>query len=291
MAVYLDKVGALPLESDEDEPMRWGKRFEEPIVEEFQERTGLFVSYRQSQATHISVPFLRATLDGLVYGEPQDSRFTHPADGLYEAKSASRRSWEWRDAIPDHVAVQVQHNLNVTGHERAWLAALLLSPIPHLVIHVVERDPDAIERLVEIESEFWRRVQRHEPPSTDGSEASAVALRQAFADSDPNTTIELTDDALFWIRERHLAHKALKTAEARKTLAENNVMSFLGRRELGYIGGEVRVSWVPSSRSSFDLERFRERCPIIAKRYTTSTTTRRLYFKPARGVFEEEDDD
>jgi putative phage-type endonuclease len=302
MAIYLDKAGLLPLDGGEDdEPRRWGRRFEDAIVEEFQERSGLFVAYREERVTHPTHPFLRATLDGLVYGEPQDGRFTHAPLGIYEAKTASRRAWEWQDGVPDHVALQCQHNMAVMGLDRAYLAALLLTPIPRLTIHEVERDEAAIEVLAAIETDFWQRVQERRPPAVDGTDATTDALKAAYA-SPNGHMVEMTPEALDAVRRRMLAAKDERVARERRQLAESELMTFLGDNEVGHLNGRIVVTWKPYTQKRVDAEALRRKLNFFCERHpryagelrevpTTTTTSRRLYFKPLAQVDTDEEDD
>jgi len=299
MSVYLSKAGLLPLDDgDDNEVMRWGRRFEDAIVEEFEERSGLFVDHREERVTHPTHPFLRATLDGFVYPEPAEH--VMPL-GIYEAKTASRRGWEWVDGIPEHVQIQCQHNLAVTGLERAYLAALLLSPIPRLTIHEIERDDAAIEVLAAIETDFWQRVQERRPPAVDGSDATTEALKAAYA-SPNGRMVDMTPEALDAVRRRMLAAKDERVARERRQLAESELMLFMGDAETAHLNGRIIVTWKPYTQKRVDADALRQKLNFFCQKHprfarelrelpTTTTTSRRLYFKPLAQTDTDEEDE
>jgi len=277
MMVWLEKTGMLPVDhAAEDEPMRWGRRFESVIVEEFEQRTDLRVGAQQLGAVHPERPHLRATLDGFVYeGQAEEAA---PL-GIYEAKTASRRAWDWLAGVPDHVQVQVQHNLAVTGLGHAWVATLLLSPVPRLVIRELERDDAAIDVLVQLEDAFWQRVLEQRPPAADSGEATAEALRRAFSDPVAGQSVELTAEGLELVRQRSRAKAEETAAAARRQGAENALMAMLGGAEIGLVNGREVLTWKRFEQQRLDVDALRQRHPKIAARFTKPVASRRLVFK------------
>lgn len=279
-SVWLEKVGLDDGAGPEDEAQRWGRLLEPAVIAEFEVRTELFVGDRQKALVHPTIPYLRATLDGCVYESVSED--VAPL-GIFEGKTASRRAWDWADGVPDRVAIQVQHNLAVTGLDQAWVAALLFWPIPRLVIHEVPRDDRAIAELLEIETDFWRRVQERRLPAIDGSEATAEALRRAYRVSADEKAVELSEEAAGLLRERETAREEEKAAAARRQAAENALMAMLGDAEAGLINGYEVVTWKRFSTARIDLDALRLRHPKLAKRFMKTSVSRRLLIKPYEG--------
>jgi putative phage-type endonuclease len=290
MSVWLSKVTDVGDDSEEDRsgPMHWGKRLEPVIIEEFKDQTGLIVTDQQARMEHPTLPYMRATIDGLVRNP--DDPFEHKdgssmALGLYEAKTASRGANRWQDAdgnfiVPEHVQVQVQHNLAVTGYDVAWVAALLLSPVPDLKIFPVERDEAAITMLYEYEAEFWRMVQERRPPSVDGSDETSQALRRAYA-KPTKTAVALDEDQaallVMWSTSKQLeveAHASLQSAE-------NAIMAIMGDAEEATVNGVVKVTWRPFEQHRIDSDLLRYKHPKIAKEVEKVTSGRRFFVKSA----------
>lgn len=277
MAVWLDKTGRLPLEREETEWQRWGHRLEQAVAAEFCYRTGLVVGVEQAQAQHPELPWMRATLDGLVYESPQpDGAHRRDALGLLEIKTASWRSpVSWRDGrVPDHVAVQVQHNLEVAQLDHAWLAVLLDGQ--ELRIHELERDPDTVAALVEAEREFWQRVESGNPPPADAQPSTTEALREAYQQPELGATLELDREGRDLVEAYRLAKQEEKAAAADAQALANQLEALLGTAELGLYGGRPIVTWKRVQSERVDLKALREEHPKLVRRYTRTETARRL---------------
>lgn len=153
--IFQDKRGLLPEEPETDE-MRWGKTLEPVIRQAYTDRTGLAVLLPDSPTPlkHPQNPFMLANLDG----------FTETGR-IFEAKtsfSAQRWGMEGTDDVPAEYLFQVQHYMAVTGYPVADIAVLIGGNT--FRIYTVEADLEIHAMLVEVESEFWRRVQENDPP-------------------------------------------------------------------------------------------------------------------------------
>lgn len=227
LAVYLDKVGALPDEvREENEAMHWGRVLEPIVAEETQLRTGvkLFeVSSLLGSAEHhwMVANIDRGADDGTVFG-------------IYEGKTASVYVGdEWGDTdnplVPDAYQIQGMHYLAVTG--LPWVLYGVLIGGQRLVTRMVMRDQELIDHLVTIETEFWERVQNETPPMPDGSKSTTDLLGHLW-DVQPETILTL-DPAEVGpiIARRHEAAAEIKAAEERKAEAENQLKMILGENE------------------------------------------------------------
>lgn len=287
LAVWLDKRGHLPLQGAETEWQRMGHRLEQPVIEEFEFRTGLQVAGEQLQLEHHYRPWMRATIDGLV---AEDFKAGNPvgvmaschillknALGLLEIKTASWRSpVNWKDGtVPDHVALQIQHNLEVAQLDHAWLVVLLNGQ--ELVIHELERDPAVISALMALEADFWARVQENRPPPADERAETSEALREAYSAPEPASVLELEAEQLSLVRGYAAARDVLKAAEQEQRLWANKLMALLGEREIGLLGDEQVVTWKRVSSERVDLEALRKHDPELVRRFTRTQSQRRLH--------------
>lgn len=280
LAVYYEKT--TEIEDEEDDVMKWGRRLEPAIVTAFQEETGYSVHSEQAMVVHPSLPFMRATIDGGVYGHGRGLPQT--ADGVYEAKSVSRRAADWDQGIPDYVQIQLLHNLGVTTLGRAWLAALMLVPVPRLIIHEFERDQEALTVLMEIEAEFWERVEKHIPPPADGTEATATAIRQAYKLAEPGRIVDLTPEHLELILARDVAVREEKEAIARREAIDNRLKLALGTAEAGVYRGRSIVTWTSYEQRRIDGDRLRAEHPEIVQDFTKVIPCRRFVVRNLEGV-------
>lgn len=274
MSVWLSKVGLDGDGAEQSEAMRWGILLEPIVIQEFENRSSLFVRHRQTQVVHPQHEWMRATLDGVVRDTLDPSI---EALGVYEGKTAG--DWgraAWDDGVPEHYIVQVMHQMAITGLQRAWVVALLAGQ--RLVTHVIERDQESIDILMELEDTFWRRyVLTHTPPPVDGSERTTEAIRDAFTQSSA-ATIELPAAALDLVRQINAATVDEKAAAERAESARNTIRLLLGDAEVGLYAGAPLATWKQIKSDRIDVEELRAREPGTAARYTKTSSYRRLNF-------------
>ena len=275
LGVYYDKIGELPDTDDADsEAIRWGRRLEPVLADEFALRTGFRVLRRNAVLRSREHPFMLANLDRLV-------RDDDGAVGVVEIKTSTERgAAAWRadeDELPARVYCQVQHYLAVTGLTFAWVVVLLAGTEFRMVR--VDRDADAIAALVELERLFWDRVQRRDPPDADGSAATRDTLGRVFAVPAAGSTVDLPPSFRRLLEERDALKAVEGDYKARRELIENQVRQFLGDAEEGLIDGVTAVTWRASTRSRVDVTALREKDPDTAELFTVTDTTRTLRFK------------
>lgn len=277
ISVWLDKVG-LAGEILPSEPMRWGTLLEPIIIAEFEDRTGFWIADRQKQLVHPKHDWMRATIDGLVLpgGEP-------PATALYEGKTSgdwARTTWD--EGIPEHIQVQCQHAMAVSGMPATWVVALLSGQ--KLVSFLLERDQDSIDLLIELEETFWTKyVLTQTSPAVDGSARTTEAIRDAFA-APSLDVVELPTVALDLVRQIHAADAEADAAIERGDAARNTIRLLLGDHEVGLYAGAPLATWKEVQVNRIDGDELRAREPSIAARYTKTTSHRRLHFPKHKEV-------
>jgi putative phage-type endonuclease len=173
LELWLEKTGrdaALqkPDPTDTTEPVYWGTLLEPIVAAAYTRQTGNRVRKINAVLQHPAHPFMLANLDREVVG----------ASGvqILECKTAGEHgAWLWRDGVPEHVQLQVQHQLAVTGKQAADVAVLLCGQ--RLAVHRIVRDDELIGRLIRLEARFWEYVTQDTPPPADGSDSAGRALR------------------------------------------------------------------------------------------------------------------
>lgn len=148
--------------TDVTEPMLWGTRLEDIIIDAWCDREGIDPATvdRQKRARHDTIRFVRATLDGII----QDGVGT-----LIEVKNVS--SWPW-DEIPDYYRAQCIWQMGCTGATESVLVALHRGN--QLADYRIEFDARVFDRLVDIGATFWQHVLDGRAP--DGSIDADAAL-------------------------------------------------------------------------------------------------------------------
>ena len=125
----------------------------------YERQSGNSVSSVQTRLFHPSIPFMAATLDGMV----------KPTGAVFEAKFMLPWSFSVEGASAKHMA-QLQHNMLVAGAHAAVLS--IINGGGKWVEVTVDADPVYQTVLIAVEKTFWRCVQTgdrpqlfdHEPP-------------------------------------------------------------------------------------------------------------------------------
>jgi putative phage-type endonuclease len=117
----------------------------------YERNTGRRVADVQRQVKHSAIPWMAATLDGIVEG----------AHAVFEAKFMLPWSFSEETAAEKYMA-QVQHNMWVTHLRTAVLS--IITGGGRWVEITVPMDPLYLSVLVSAEKKFWRCVQSGETP-------------------------------------------------------------------------------------------------------------------------------
>ena len=189
LELWLDKTGrdaglARPDPSDTSEPVYWGNLLEPIVAAAYTQQTGHRVRKVNAILQHSTVPFMLANLDREIVGVPGVQILECKTAGEFGARL-------WRDGVPEYVQLQVQHQLAVTGKRAADVAVLLCGQA--LEVHRIERDNALINRLIELERQFWRYVETDTAPPADGSESADRALR-CLHPRDAGGTVDFSHD-------------------------------------------------------------------------------------------------
>jgi len=254
LALYHEKKGLKAPSPATEEQRRWGQILEEPIAQRFALETkrpvynpndGDFKILRRTDR-----PFMIASVDriqicdahnamsqGFVLAEGMTPA---PAEGMgiLEIKNAHlmmRDEWQGEHANnqpPVEYQVQLQHQLAVTGALWGSIAALIGGVI--FLWADVPRDQELIDRLIDMEAEFMRRLELSDPPLADGSESSRDVLRKLYP-KDNGQLITLGPEALEWHHALEAAKLARKQAEADEALMSNLLKQAIGENTGGIL--------------------------------------------------------
>src|SRR5712692_9882713 len=117
----------------------------------YERNTGHRVTDVQRHAKHSAIPWMAATLDGIVEG----------TEAVFESKFMLPWSFSEEAAAKKYMA-QVQHNMWVT-HLRSAVLSIITGGGKWVEI-TIPMDPLYLSVLVSAEKKFWRCVQSGEPP-------------------------------------------------------------------------------------------------------------------------------
>ena len=128
-----------------------GRATEELNRSWYERNTGREVRDVQRRVRHSAIPWMAATLDGIVEG----------TEAVFEAKFMLPWSFSEEAAAEKYIA-QVQHNMWVT-HLRTSVLSIITGGGKWVEI-TIPMDPLYLSVLVSAEKKFWRCVQSGEPP-------------------------------------------------------------------------------------------------------------------------------
>ena len=114
------------------------------------------------------------------------------------------------------------------------------------------------------------------PPPVDGSDRTTEAIRDAFTEPSPLNVVELPAEAVQLVREIHAADIEEKAAKESAEAARNTIRLLLGDHEIGLYAGEPLATWKQVAQDRIDVDALRAVEPVIAARFTKTTTHRRL---------------
>jgi predicted phage-related endonuclease len=218
LELWLRKRGVIESE-DAGEVAAWGLRLEQPILEAYGEHRAGPIVHNTATVRSRRLPRLSCTPDGL-------ERVGRDV-GLIQIKTTPFDT-AWHDSVPDHVQVQLQAELLVTGAPfvtLVWLP-LVARRLQWLRVAPVPTFHRELERRATI---FWGYVHRGEMPPPDASVSAQRALAAALPDARP-TPVLLEGDALTAADELERINAELDTLGTRKRLICNRVVAAAGER-------------------------------------------------------------
>jgi predicted phage-related endonuclease len=194
-------------------------------------KSGNQVSDVQRHVAHRSLPWMAATLDGLV----------NATGAVFEAKFMLPWSFSEEAAAEKHMA-QLQHNMLVTGTRKSVLS--IITGGGTWVELSVDADPIYQTILIAAEKAFWHSVKNNEPPALFDCEPPKPRI-EAVRVVDMNTSNSWSEFASLFCETR-LAH-------ADHERAKSELKALIPEDAKEAVGHGVRAKRSKSGAISFDL--------------------------------------
>ena len=233
LAVYAEKIDTEAPIEDQSERLMWGHVLEPVILEAFAKATERPIRESGKLLRSKRWPFMLATLDGLSELGGMET--------VLEAKNTQDRAG-WSDGVPQHVWIQVQHQLAVTGLAMGSVAVLVCGC--EFKWADVKRDDEFINGVLIPDCEsFWKLVENGgPPPQADGSEASRKALSRLYP-QDHGESVALDGEFTNLAKELEELKSLGSETQTRRTEIENLVRAAIGDGTYGALQNGGRFSW------------------------------------------------
>lgn len=212
-----------------NERMQWGNRLETAIAHGIAEDQGWRIEPMKE--------YMR--LGDLKAGASFDFRITNLGDPVHlEIKNvdymAFRDGWIEHDdgtiEAPEHIEMQVQHQMMVSGYKRAFIGAFIAGN--RGVVIERERDEDVIEAMRKKISAFWVSIfENNEPSPIMPDDAAAVIRLNQYAQ--PGKILDASGDAEITslVLSYQQASAAEKLAKEDKEVAKAQLLERIGDAE------------------------------------------------------------
>ena len=176
---------------DDNERMMWGRHLEDSIAlgfaEKYKMKVEQFDVYMRDPETRMGSSF-----DYKIVSEKEPMILEiKNVDGL-----AYRKNWiehdEYNIEPPEHIALQLQHQLEITGYNVGYIVALVGGNTMKVVRS--ERDPRIGKLLKGKVENFWERIKLGVPPDVDYTRDSQYIMKNLCNQADAGVTLEADED-------------------------------------------------------------------------------------------------
>jgi len=216
-----------------NDPRTWGSALEEAIAKRAAKHYGW--NLRMSGALLISrqYPHLGCTQDAELEEVPGSGIWAS-----YEGKTTSNmraRDWSEDDErVPDHVIVQTQAQLLVTGAQKSVVSCLIGGQ--RFVRVDLQPSPGFFETIVDAVDEMFDRIVRMDPPPATWR--SARALKKLYPEEDGGSVV-LPRECVEYTRELTELLPRKREIEHREEELKNLIRAAIGNASVGLLRDEV----------------------------------------------------
>lgn len=225
--LYHNKKDNVIVRIQPNERMRWGTRLESAIAYGAAEDQGWDISklnvYMRDTEARIGSSFdfkINSTSNGA---------------GIMEIKNVDRlqymKSWvddgEGNIEAPEHIELQIQHQMEVSGYEWTALVALVGGNEQKIILR--NRDREIGKDIRQRVAAFWERVQNNTAPSPDYTVDAEFIIKQLRADSEPNLVLESNADLDQLIEQYNFLSGSIKSQTALKDATKAQILERIGK--------------------------------------------------------------
>jgi len=260
-----------------------GHELENIIARKYAKLTGYKVQKKKKALHHPDHKYITANLDRVILG-------SNKGVGVLECKTMGAFAWRkyQKEGLPDEYITQMQHYLYVTGYR--WGAyAILWADGWQFDWFNIERDSELIERIIDAEHVFWRKVEHGEAPERlDASDRrcksceyqdtcqGALIMAVANYNAEKSDKLDEADDSVEKLLKEFRENKELyEQANGLLEDTRNKLREAL-KDKTGVVGSMGRVYYTPVTQNRLDINAIKKDCPEIANKYSKHKTFRSL---------------
>lgn len=234
VALWMQKRGALEIESSDSPQAYWGNRLEDIVRQEFALRHDCEV-IQPDTIVHPSHTYMRGNIDGFIPSE----------NAVLEIKTCNQfLSHEWGQEgaeIPPRYLVQIAYYCMLTNASKGFVAVLIGGQ--DYREYVYERDEWLEAEIVMACDQFWHCVERNIQP--EAQYADMKYLFKAVEEKSIVYTVDLEEP----IRKLQKLKNSYKQLQIEEEQAKLQIMQYMQDAEyLTDHDGKVLVSWKANKR-------------------------------------------
>lgn len=195
-----------------------GNAIEAPLAQWYAQETGRRLRNVHKTRYHRDLPWMLAHADRVAVGEQKKNR-----RGLEIKMRAHTDGWgpAGTDQVPDPVMLQVQQYMEVYNYPLWDVIALFRGA--DVRTYTVPRDRTLADRVIDVEGEFWTRVQIGDPPDHDYEHRATNALIDKLHPATDGRVIELPAELLAWHDVLEDARTQIAMYDKAKDAAKNRI--------------------------------------------------------------------
>jgi putative phage-type endonuclease len=224
--LFHQKRDAVVVKLEPNERMKWGNRLESAIAQGAAEDMGWNIAklnvYMRDQAARIGSSFdfeIKSSANG---------------PGILEVKNVDWVQYQknWIDdgagniEAPEHIELQVQHQMEVAGYEWCAIVALVGGNEQKIVLR--NRDRDIGKSIREKSGEFWNRVLQNQAPSADYTRDAEYIIKQLRRDSIEGLVAEADAELEDMIKQFEFVRKEASDLEKIKEQRRAEILDRIG---------------------------------------------------------------
>ena len=234
--LWCDKKGLIPIDTKELEHQTFGHLMEEPAAKAFQMRSdaGVIIDPEGIGIAHAAHPWNIVTPDRILLVQREWITLNgirgidnDPYWIPIEIKNVSEYKQDaWGTSfMPEDYYDQVQNQLEVLGRPCSLVLAVMGGN--RMLTYTVWRDLIRGTTIIQEAEAFWNSLERDEMPPPDDSESTTDAILKLHPKTD-DSEMAPSPEIVEWAKAEIEASEAIKTWEAKKVLAGNNLRLLLG---------------------------------------------------------------